>query len=155
MEESIPSSIKSGSQKGIPPREVIEHITQGELQTSCLKLAKSDEKTTKELMRLDEQELNNRIKIGVLYCKAGQTNEEEWYNNENGSPAFDEFLELIGERVKMKGFTKYRAQLDNKTDTTGEYSIFTEFENSEIMFHVSTLLPFTPVNKQQVVAIMY
>jgi hypothetical protein len=74
---------------------------------------------------------------------------------ENGSPAFDEFLELIGERVKMKGFTKYRAQLDNKTDTTGEYSIFTEFENSEIMFHVSTLLPFTPVNKQQVVAIMY
>jgi hypothetical protein len=149
MEESIPSSIKSGSQKGIPPREVIEHITQGELQTSCLKLAKSDEKTTKELMRLDEQELNNRIKIGVLYCKAGQTNEEEWYNNENGSPAFDEFLELIGERVKMKGFTKYRAQLDNKTDTTGEYSIFTEFENSEIMFHVSTLLPFTPVNKQQ------
>ena len=32
-------------------------------------------------MRLDEQELNNRYKVGVLYCKAGQTNEEEWYNN--------------------------------------------------------------------------
>ena len=37
--------------------------------------------TQKELMRLDEQELNNRYKVGVLYCKAGQTNEEEWYNN--------------------------------------------------------------------------
>ena len=37
--------------------------------------------TMRELMRLDEQELNNRIKVGVLYCKAGQTNEEEWYNN--------------------------------------------------------------------------
>ena len=35
-------------------------------------------------------------------------------------------------------------------DTTGEYSVFTEYENSEVMFHISTLLPFTPANKQQV-----
>lgn len=35
---------------------------------------------------------------------------------ENGSPAFDEFLELLGEKVRMKGFTKYRAQLDNKSE---------------------------------------
>lgn len=32
-------------------------------------------------MRVDEQELTNKYKIGVLYCKAGQTSEEEWYNN--------------------------------------------------------------------------
>lgn len=55
MEESIPSSIKSGSQKGIPPREVIEFVTQGELQTSSFKLAKSDEK------------VNQRIPIFLLY----------------------------------------------------------------------------------------
>ena len=35
----------------------------------------------KDIMRVDEQELTNRYKIGVLYCKAGQTSEEEWYNN--------------------------------------------------------------------------
>lgn len=35
----------------------------------------------KELVRLDEQELNNKYKIGVLYCKRGQTTEEEIYNN--------------------------------------------------------------------------
>ena len=35
-------------------------------------------------------------------------------------------------------------------DTTGEYSIYTEFKDTEIMFHVSTLLPYTPSNKQQV-----
>ena len=34
-----------------------------------------------ELVRLDEQELNNKYKIGVLYCKKGQTSEEEMYNN--------------------------------------------------------------------------
>ena len=35
-------------------------------------------------------------------------------------------------------------------DTTGEYSIYTEFKDAEIMFHVSTLLPYTASNKQQV-----
>ena len=34
-----------------------------------------------ELVRLDEQELNNRYKIGVIYCKRGQSTEEEMYNN--------------------------------------------------------------------------
>ena len=35
-------------------------------------------------------------------------------------------------------------------DTTGEYSVYTEFRDTEIMFHVSTLLPYTTSNKQQV-----
>ena len=34
---------------------------------------------------------------------------------EFGSDAFEEFLEVLGSKVKMRGFTKYRAQLDNKS----------------------------------------
>lgn len=34
---------------------------------------------------------------------------------EQGSAAFEDFLSLLGKKVKMKGFTKYRAQLDNKS----------------------------------------
>lgn len=34
-----------------------------------------------ELAKLDEQELNCKYKIGVLYCKKNQTSEEEFYNN--------------------------------------------------------------------------
>lgn len=37
------------------------------------------------------------------------------YNNETAGPAFDEFLDLLGQRVRLKGFNKYRAQLDNKS----------------------------------------
>lgn len=37
------------------------------------------------------------------------------YNNEMGSPVFEEFLDLLGHRVRLKGFGKYRAQLDNKS----------------------------------------
>lgn len=53
--------------------------------------------------------------MGILYCQAGQSTEEEMYNNESGSPALDEFLELLGQKVRLKGFTKFRAQLDNKS----------------------------------------
>lgn len=35
-------------------------------------------------------------------------------------------------------------------DMTGEYSIYTLYEGHEIMFHVSTLLPFSRDNRQQV-----
>lgn len=35
-------------------------------------------------------------------------------------------------------------------DMTGKYSIYTLYEGHEIMFHVSTLLPFSRDNRQQV-----
>jgi signal-induced proliferation-associated 1 like protein 3 len=34
--------------------------------------------------------------------------------------------------------------------STGTHSVFTEWNNNEIMFHVSTMLPFNPLDKQQV-----
>lgn len=53
-----------------------------------------------------------------MYCQAGQSTEEEMYNNESASPALEEFMELLGQRVRLKGFTKYRAQLDNKSKSS-------------------------------------
>jgi hypothetical protein len=35
-------------------------------------------------------------------------------------------------------------------DSTGSHSLYTAYRDYEIMFHVSTLLPYTPNNKQQV-----
>lgn len=60
-------------------------------------------------------QLCRKHKVGILYCKAGQSSEEEMYNNEEAGPAFEEFLSLIGEKVCLKGFTKYAAQLDVKS----------------------------------------
>lgn len=50
-----------------------------------------------------------------MYCKAGQSSEEDMYNNEEAGPALNEFLETIGHRVRLKGFDQYRAGLDNKS----------------------------------------
>uniref|UniRef100_A0A8C1IMY6 Signal-induced proliferation-associated 1 n=1 Tax=Cyprinus carpio TaxID=7962 RepID=A0A8C1IMY6_CYPCA len=71
------------------------------------------------------------------------------YNNESAGPEFDEFLDLLGERVRLKGWEKYRAQLDTKTDSTGTHSLYTRYQDYEVMFHVSTMLPYTANNTQQ------
>jgi hypothetical protein len=42
------------------------------------------------------------------------------YNNEEAGPAFEEFLALLGEKVCLKGFTKYAAQLDVKSKWEAE-----------------------------------
>lgn len=55
----------------------------------------------------------------MLYCRAGQTTEEEMYNNETAGPAFSEFLELLGQRVRLKDFDKYRGGLDKKSEWNG------------------------------------
>lgn len=58
---------------------------------------------------------SDSYKIGIMYCKSGQSTEEEMYNNEHSSTAFIEFLDLIGKRVRLKGFEKYKGGLDNKS----------------------------------------
>ncbi|XP_060789989.1 signal-induced proliferation-associated 1-like protein 1 isoform X3 [Neoarius graeffei] len=148
LEDSVPSTAKHGTARGLPLKEVLEYLLP-ELDISCLRLALNTPKVTEQLMKLDEQGLSFQVKVGVMYCRAGQSTEEEMYNNEMAGPAFEEFLQLLGEKVRLKGFGKYRAQLDTKTDSTGTHSLYTAYKDYEIMFHVTTMLPYTPNNKQQ------
>uniref|UniRef100_A0A8C5HKD9 Signal-induced proliferation-associated 1-like protein 1 n=1 Tax=Gouania willdenowi TaxID=441366 RepID=A0A8C5HKD9_GOUWI len=148
LEDAVPSTSKHGTTRGLPVKEVLE-ILLPELDLSCLRLALNTPKVTEQLMKLDEQGLSFQVKVGVMYCRAGQSTEEEMYNNETAGPALEEFLRLLGEKVRLKGFSKYRAQLDTKTDSTGTHSLYTSYKDYEIMFHVTTLLPYTPHNKQQ------
>ncbi|KAM9355148.1 signal-induced proliferation-associated 1-like protein 1 isoform 1-T4 [Pholidichthys leucotaenia] len=148
LEGAVPSTSKHGTSRGLPIKDVLEYVLP-ELDLSCLRLALNTPKVTEQLMKLDEQGLSFQVKVGVMYCRAGQSTEEEMYNNETAGPALEEFLQLLGEKVRLKGFSKYRAQLDTKTDSTGTHSLYTSYKDYEIMFHVSTLLPYTPNNKQQ------
>lgn len=104
----------------------------------------------KELLVLEEQEGSVNFKFGVVYAKQGQTTDDEVFSNVNVSEDFERFLELLGERIELKGWQKYRGGLDVKNDMTGSHSLYTMYEGHEVMFHVSTMLPFTPDNPQQV-----
>ncbi|XP_078290349.1 signal-induced proliferation-associated 1-like protein 2 isoform X2 [Panthera onca] len=148
LEDAIPSTARHGTARGLPLKEVLEYVIP-ELSIQCLRQASNSPKVAEQLLKLDEQGLSFQHKIGILYCKAGQSTEEEMYNNETAGPAFEEFLDLLGQRVRLKGFSKYRAQLDNKTDSTGTHSLYTTYKDYEVMFHVSTMLPHMPNNRQQ------
>eukprot|EP01130_Rhizamoeba_saxonica_P006726 TRINITY_DN2688_c0_g1_i1.p1 TRINITY_DN2688_c0_g1~~TRINITY_DN2688_c0_g1_i1.p1 ORF type:complete len:450 (-),score=81.17 TRINITY_DN2688_c0_g1_i1:1148-2497(-) len=102
-----------------------------------------------ELSRFESEHHVPNFKFGVLYCKEGQTTEEEMFSNEHGSLAFITFLELLGDYVTLSGFEKFRGGLDTKYNSTGEKSLYTEWGNYEIMYHVSTLLPYSSSNPQQ------
>ncbi|XP_025830700.1 GTPase-activating Rap/Ran-GAP domain-like protein 3 isoform X2 [Agrilus planipennis] len=104
----------------------------------------------KDLLLLEEQEGSVNFKFGIIYMKMGQNSDDEILSNEVGSQKFENFLTLVGEKVRLKGWDKYRGGLDVKGDMTGKYSVYTMYEGHEIMFHVSTLLPYSKDNKQQV-----
>ena len=98
------------------------------------------------------------------------------FGNENGSVEFDEFLNFLGPRIQLKGHLGHTGGLDKKSkfvpaplcrepelcchtqlilvldDTTGTHSVYTKWRDMEVMFHVSTLLPFSnsPDDKQQI-----
>ncbi|RVE64876.1 hypothetical protein OJAV_G00130250 [Oryzias javanicus] len=148
LEDSVATTGKHGTVRGLPLKEVLEQVVP-ELSVSCLRLALSTAKVTDQLLKLDEQALSQKHKVGVLLCRSDQSTEEEMYNNEEATPAFSAFLELLGEQVLLKGFGKYAAQLDTKTDSTGTHSLYTTYQGYEIMFHVSTMLPYMPSNPQQ------
>ncbi|XP_071673345.1 GTPase-activating Rap/Ran-GAP domain-like protein 3 isoform X2 [Patagioenas fasciata] len=104
----------------------------------------------KDLLVLEEQEGSVNFKFGILYAKDGQLTDDEMFSNETGSESFQRFLHLLGDTITLKGWTGYRGGLDTKNDTTGTCSIYTVFQGHEIMFHVSTMLPYSRENKQQV-----
>ncbi|XP_076275475.1 GTPase-activating Rap/Ran-GAP domain-like protein 3 isoform X1 [Rhynchophorus ferrugineus] len=104
----------------------------------------------KDLLLLEEQEGSVNFKFGVIYMKQGQTSDDEILSNEYGSSKFDHFLSLLGDKIRLRGWDKYRGGLDIKGDMTGKYSVYTIYEGHEIMFHVSTLLPYSRDNRQQV-----
>lgn len=59
-------------------------------------------------------------------------------------------MNWMGETVPLKGWAKYNAGLDTgPTEATGKESLYTTFREYEIMFHVSTMLPYTDGDSQQ------
>lgn len=56
-----------------------------------------------------------------------------------------------GIRQEPRGLgTVVLTAVSTPADSTGTHSLYTTYQDYEIMFHVSTLLPYTPNNRQQV-----
>ncbi|XP_054722058.1 uncharacterized protein LOC129231720 [Uloborus diversus] len=97
--------------------------------------------TPDELLKLDQVFIKTELKVGIILVREGQCTEEQILDNRTHTPLFDEFLSILGENVRLKGFDKYKGGLDSVHDLTGTESVYTAWRGIEIMFHVSTMLP--------------
>ncbi|XP_057219361.1 rap1 GTPase-activating protein 1 isoform X3 [Triplophysa rosa] len=106
-------------------------------------------KASRLIVTFDEHVISNNFKFGVIYQKFGQISEEELFGNNEESPAFVEFLEFLGQKIELHDFKGFRGGLDVTHGQTGSESVYHNFHNKEIMFHVSTKLPYTEGDTQQ------
>ncbi|XP_063739126.1 rap1 GTPase-activating protein 1-like isoform X10 [Eleginops maclovinus] len=106
-------------------------------------------KASRLIVTFDEHVISNNFKFGVIYQKFGQTTEEDVFSNSEESPAFVEFLEFLGEKIELHNFKGFRGGLDVTHGQTGTESIYCNYRNKEVMFHVSTKLPYTDGDTQQ------
>ncbi|XP_019863083.1 PREDICTED: GTPase-activating Rap/Ran-GAP domain-like protein 3, partial [Amphimedon queenslandica] len=103
----------------------------------------------KDFLTLEEQEGSINFKFGIIYAKTGQTTDNEMLSNKAGSPCFNQFLDLLGDTIDLFGWAHYKGGLDTRNNATGSQSVYTVFGGHEVMFHVSTMLPYSEENKQQ------
>uniref|UniRef100_A0A3Q2VBJ9 RAP1 GTPase activating protein a n=1 Tax=Haplochromis burtoni TaxID=8153 RepID=A0A3Q2VBJ9_HAPBU len=106
-------------------------------------------KASRLIVTFDEHVISNNFKFGVIYQKFGQTSEEELFGNNEESHAFVEFLEFLGEKIELHNFKGFRGGLDVTHGQTGTESVYCNYRNKEVMFHVSTKLPYTEGDTQQ------
>ena len=70
------------------------------------------------------------------------------FSNDGLSNELQYFLNEISDQVNLRGFHKYRGDLDTKDDLHGDYSYYTQYENHEIMFNIAPIIPSTKANGQ-------
>ena len=88
----------------------------------------------KDILWLEKQEGSMNFKFGVILAKAGQIMDDELFSNESGgyffqsrfftlswfrqntyfllgSQSFDDFLLLLGDKIQLKDWSKFRGQI--------------------------------------------
>eukprot|EP00118_Oscarella_pearsei_P003610 m.15058 g.15058 ORF g.15058 m.15058 type:complete len:807 (+) comp26140_c0_seq1:165-2585(+) len=148
-QETLSRVISSSKFSSENPRpEEIAKLVLKEQQVTRMHPASSEE-VPDLIIKFDEHNLQTKHKFGIIFQRLGQTEEEEMFGNENHGAAMEEFLDLLGETIDLKGFQGYAGGLDVKNETTGTRSVFTKFEERDVMFHVSTLLPYKEKGDRQ------
>ncbi|XP_038144155.1 signal-induced proliferation-associated 1-like protein 2 [Cyprinodon tularosa] len=148
MENSVPSSSKHGTCRGLPLRDVLEFVVP-ELNIQSLRVASSSPRVSDLLLQLDQQELVLQHRVGLLLCRNRPTAGDP---SETSSPALKQFLNLLTHQDPMKGFYKYQEQQKSSDDSTETQSVYTTFREFQLMFHISTLLPAAAADAAQMLS---
>ncbi|KAK6199363.1 tuberous sclerosis 2 protein [Scheffersomyces amazonensis] len=81
-------------------------------------------------------------KIGIIYIGNGQTSELEVLTNKIGSRSYQNFLNKIGDLVKLKQnpLQIYVGSLDTENDIDGAYARYWRDTTTQVIFHITTMM---------------
>jgi hypothetical protein len=123
--------------------------TMAELQEVGPLTMVKDAKLSDELAHMEDRILIKAYRVGVVY--AGRSVDENvMFSNNEPSEGFKTFMGWLGKHIKLKGYKGFKGGLDVEHNTTGTHSYTADAHGIDIMFHVSTELPYSDVNPQQV-----
>ena len=77
-------------------------------------------KASELIVNYDEHVLVNSYKFGLLYQRRGQVAEEDIFGNRAHSPAMEEFMRMLGQKIALAEHRGYRGGLDTQYGQTGE-----------------------------------
>jgi hypothetical protein len=80
-------------------------------------------------------------KVGVIYIGPGQTSETEILANTHGSADYTSFTGELGTLTRLKGAQFNTQGLDRSGDTDGRYTYCWRDRATEIVFHITTMMP--------------
>ncbi|KAL4967350.1 putative GTPase activating protein (Tsc2) [Aspergillus stella-maris] len=98
-----------------------------------------DDMTRRALSTFDRNDIVDGHKIGVIYIEDGQTTEAEILSNTHGSPDYEYLLSGLGTKVSLKEARFNTQGLHAETD--GEFTYAWRDRVTEIVYHVTTMMP--------------
>ncbi|KAK4982699.1 Tuberous sclerosis 2-like protein [Elasticomyces elasticus] len=100
-----------------------------------------DDATDRAISSFDRISPLDGHKVGVIYIGEGQRSETDILANAMGSPDYVSFYSGLGTLTRLKGATMNTQGLDREYDTDGEFTYCWRDRVTEIVFHITTLMP--------------
>eukprot|EP01105_Mastigella_eilhardi_P013843 TRINITY_DN3158_c0_g1_i1.p1 TRINITY_DN3158_c0_g1~~TRINITY_DN3158_c0_g1_i1.p1 ORF type:complete len:1086 (-),score=189.19 TRINITY_DN3158_c0_g1_i1:690-3947(-) len=92
------------------------------------------------IKQFDQQPERETMQIGVVFVEANQRHEDEIFANTGGSNEFNMFVRSLGWEINLASHTGFLGGLDRK-QTTGTWAPYYANFESEVIFHVATIIP--------------
>jgi len=108
-----------------------------------------DDMIRRAISSLDRTSTVDGHKVGIIYIGAGQTHETEILPNISGSTDYMAFLAGLGTLTKLQGATFNTQGLDRYNNTDGEFTICWRDRVTELVFHITTMMPTNLENDPQ------
>ncbi|EFC50362.1 rap/ran GTPase-activating protein [Naegleria gruberi] len=109
----------------------------------------SNSKLLRSLRNLDGTQPRETHKVGVVYVKEGQDDQQDLFLNAEGSEQYTSFVKSLGWNVPLQEHLGFMGGLD-KNGSTGTNAPYYADYRTELMFHVPTMMPNNSKDPQQI-----